>query len=396
MDFIPFALPSIGDEEINEVIHTLRSNWITTGPKTKLFEKQFAEFIGVEYAIATNSGTAAMHLALESIGIKKDDCVITTPFTFTATAETIRYLGADPLFVDIDPKTFNIDPQHIRNLLESSKIDVSKVKAILPVHFAGQACDMDSILSLATDYDLKVIEDAAHALPTTYEGNFIGSMGDLTCFSFYATKTITTGEGGMVVTQNERYAERIKTMRLHGINRDVFNRYQSDQADWYYEVIAPGFKYNLPDIAAAIGIHQLKKANKFRKQREKIARQYNDAFQDLDEIEIPYIKNPQDLHSWHLYVIKIKLDLIKIERSQFIEELKNLGIGTSVHFIPLHMQPYYKNRYKFKDTDFPNSFITYKQIISLPIYPKMSDSDVKRVCEAIKTIVSNHKKSKMI
>lgn len=394
--FIPFALHTIEQDEIDEVVDTLKSNWITTGPKTKLFEKQFADYIGVKHAISVNSCTAALHLALEAINIQEKDLVITTPFTFTATAETIRYLNAEPLFIDIDQKTFNMDAYRVEEFLQKSNIDLNKIKAILPVHYGGQACDMDAIIRVAKKYNLKVIDDAAHALPTTYKGQKIGTIGDLTCFSFYATKTITTGEGGMVVSNDDNIIERIRTMRLHGINRDVFNRYNSDKAEWYYEVVAPGFKYNLTDIASAIGLHQLKKVERFQKEREKIALMYNEAFQNLVEIEIPYIQHPENKHAWHLYVIKINLEKLMIDRSEFINQLKKAGIGTSVHFIPLHMQPYYRQRYGFKPTDFPVTYSVYNQVLSLPIYPKMTENDVKRVVTVVKNVIQKNKKIKNI
>jgi len=388
MEFLPFALPSIDQDEINEVIDTLKSNWITTGPKAKQFEKDFSDFIGVENAIAVNSCTAALHLALDAIGIKAGDKIITTPFTFTASAEVIRYLGADPVFVDIDPGTFNIDVHKLNDVIKSQK----SVKAIIPVHFAGQACDMDPIIQIAQKSNLKIIEDAAHALPTTYNGKNVGILGDIACFSFYATKTITTGEGGMLVTNNSEYASRVKTMRLHGISRDVFNRYTSSEADWYYEVVEPGFKYNMPDIAAAIGIHQLKKVNTFYKKRKEIAETYNEAFLKFPELEIPFVKNPMDTHSWHLYVLKLRSDKLKIGRDEFLKMMKEMGIGTSVHFIPLHIQPYYRDKYGFSANDYPVAYDVFKNIFSLPIYPKMSKEDIHRVIETVTTIISRYKK----
>jgi len=391
MEFLPFALPSIDQDEIDEVIDTLKSNWITTGPKAKKFEKDFSEIVGVEHALSVNSCTAALHLALDAIGVGAGDKVITTPFTFTASAEVIRYLGADPLFVDIDAGTFNIDTEKLEGVLESEK-DRAAIKAILPVHFGGQACDMDQIQKLANKYNLKIIEDAAHALPTTYNGKMIGTLGDIACFSFYATKTITTGEGGMLVTNNSDYASRVKTMRLHGISRDVFNRYTSSDADWYYEVIEPGFKYNMPDIAAAIGIHQLKKVYQFYKMRKEIAEIYNSEFSRIEELEIPYVKNEQDTHSWHLYVLKLRLEKLAISRDEFLVKLKEEGIGTSVHFIPLHIQPYYKEKYGYKPDDYAVSYSVFKQIFSLPIYPRMTKHDVNRVVDAVKKIVIQNKK----
>ncbi len=392
MEFLPFALPSIEQDEINEVVDTLRSNWITTGPKTKKFEDDFSKLIGVKHAIAVNSCTAALHLGLEAVGIKEGDMAITSPFTFTASGETIRYLGADPLFADIDEKTFNIDSEKIKQIFENQNFDTSKIKAIIPVHFGGQACDMTAIIEIAKKYNLKIIEDAAHTLPTTHNGKLIGSFGDITCFSFYATKTITTGEGGMLVTNNDDYASRARTMRLHGINRDVFNRYITEDSDWYYEIIAPGFKYNMPDIAAAIGIHQLKKIYKFHSMRQKIAELYNNSFKNIEELEIPFIENLSDLHSWHLYVIKLKLELLKIDRSEFIKQLKLKGIGTSVHFIPLHIQPFYRKRYNFKPNDFPIAYNVFNKVCSLPIYPKMNEEDINRVINVVKEVILKNKK----
>lgn len=395
--FLPFSLPLIEEEEIAEVVDALKSNWITTGPKTKRFEKQFAEYIGCKHAIAVNSCTAALHLALEAIGIKEGDEIITTPMTFAATAEVIRYFKAKPVFVDIDPVTMNIDPCKIEELLSSyNNRQVSLPKAIIPVHFAGHPCDMDSIADIATRYDLKVIEDAAHALPAHNKGRTIGTISDITCFSFYATKSITTGEGGMITTDNDEWADRMRIMSLHGISKDAWKRYTSE-GNWFYEIIAPGYKYNMTDIAAAIGITQLKKSDKMWERRRKIACMYNEAFQTIREIEVPTLTKAEGgqamtQHSWHLYVIKLKPEYLSIDRNVFIEELKERGIGTSVHFIPLHIHPYYRDTYGYKPEDFPVAFETYKNIISLPIYPRMSDSDVERVIKAVQDIVSVYRK----
>lgn len=386
-DYLPFALPSIDEAEIDEVVETLRSGWLTTGNKTKRFEKEFSHFVHVNHALAVNSATAGLHLALEAIGIGPGDKVITTPYTFTATAEVVRYLGADPVFTDIDPLTFNISPVE---LTKSSK-SLKGVKAILPVHFAGQACDMGAISEYARHNGLKVIEDAAHSLPTTYGGKLIGGLSDITVFSFYVTKTICTGEGGMITTNNEDLAKRMSVMRLHGISNDVFDRYTSNKPKWYYEVIAPGYKYNMTDIAASIGIHQLKKANNFQKRRNWIATQYNEAFPDLP-LKIPYIALPDDIHSWHLYVIQLEFESLNITRDRFIELMSEEGVGTSVHFIPLHIQPYWRDRYNLKPEDFPVAYDVYKRAVSLPIYPKMTDDDVERVIKAVRKILLNHSK----
>jgi len=379
--FLPFALPLIGEDEIFEVVETLRSGWLTTGPKTAQFEKDFCKFIGVDHALAVNSATSGLHLALEAVGVGRGDKVITTPYTFTATAEVIRYLGADPILVDIDPKTFNIDPEKIRKI--AKKYD--NIKAIMPVHFAGQSCEMDAIREIATEYNWKIVEDAAHALPTTWQGEMVGTLSDITVYSFYVTKTIATGEGGMVVSNNEDYIKRMKVMRLHGISKDVFDRYTSNKPSWFYEVIEPGYKYNMTDIAASLGIHQLKQAWAFQQRREWIAMQYNAAFSGL-ALCIPHVSYPDDTHSWHLYVIQLKLDFLNINRDTFIELMAKEGIGTSVHFIPLHLHPYWRDRYGYNDEDFPVALKVFNQAVSLPIYPKMTDNDVERVIQAVKKV----------
>jgi dTDP-4-amino-4,6-dideoxygalactose transaminase len=377
---IPFALPDISDDEINEVVNCLRSGWLTTGPLTKKFEEQFAEYLGVRHALAVNSGTAGLHLALEASGIKQGDKVATSVYTFTATAEVIRYLQADPIFVDIDPKTLNIDPDQLLD-----KIDAS-TKAIIPVHIAGQACDMQAITQIAADHDLSIIEDAAHAIPAEYNHNAIGTIGDATVFSFYVTKTIATGEGGMVVTDSDQMAERIRVMRLHGINRDIWDRYRSSKPNWYYEVIEPGYKYNMPDIMAAIGIHQLRKAERFRQRREAIARRYNEAFQHLP-ITLPRASESSNVHAWHLFIIQLDNDQAKVSRDEFIEKMATLGIGTSVHFIPLHYHPYWKNRYNLFSDEYPVATKCYRSVVSLPIYSKMTDEEVERVVLAVRSIL---------
>jgi len=381
-NFLPFALPDTGEEEIAEVVDSIRTGWLTTGPKTKRFEQDFVSFIGggIE-AIAVNSATAGLHIALEAAGIGPDDKVITTPYTFTATAEVVRYLGADPVFVDIDPSTFNIDPRKIEAMISE------KTKAIVPVHFAGLACDITSILAIAKKFGLKVIEDAAHALPTTCNKRLVGSLDtDATVFSFYATKTIATGEGGMVVTHNAEMAKRCRVMRLHGISRDAFDRYTSTKPSWHYEVVAPGFKYNMTDIAASLGIHQLKKAWAFQIKRSEMAARYDEAFKDLPLILPP--KAPSgDVHAWHLYVIRL-IDDVKISRDRFIELMAEKGIGCSVHFIPLHLHPYWRDRYNLKPDDFPHALHAYERAVSLPLYTKMTNADQDRVISAVREILA--------
>lgn len=380
-NFLPFALPDIGEEEISEVVTALRSGWVTTGPKTKQFEADFSAYLGGGLeSISVNSATAGLHLALEACGIKEGDEVITTPYTFTATAEVIRYLGAHPVFVDINPDTFNIDVTKIEQKI------TKKTKAIMPVHFAGLSCEMDEIIAIAKKHNLKVIEDAAHSLPTYYRKKLIGTLdSDVTVFSFYATKTITTGEGGMVVTRNPEIAARCKTMRLHGINRDAFDRYTSTKPSWHYEVVAPGFKYNLTDIASSIGIHQLKKANKFQEIRQNMAMKYMEAFKDLPLI-MPPSAQPGDLHAWHLFVMRLGDD-VKISRDDFIKEMTAQGIGCSVHFIPLHLQPYWKETYKLSPEDFPNALKNFNRAVSLPLYTKMTAEDQDRVIATVKKVL---------
>lgn len=378
--FLPFALPDIGEEEIAEVVDSLRSGWLTTGPKTKRFEEEFAAFIGSKCeAVAVNSATAGLHLALEAVGVGPGDEVITTPYTFTATAEVIRYLGADPVFVDIVHETYNIDPWKIEAAI------TPRTKAIIPVHFAGLPCDMEEILEIAQRYGLKVIEDAAHALPSLYKGMLIGALkSDATVYSFYATKTITTGEGGMVVTQDPDIAQRCKVMRLHGISRDAFDRYVSTKPSWFYEVVAPGYKYNMTDMAASLGIHQLRKAKGFQQRREEMADRYNEAFCDLPVVLPP--KAPAgDSHAWHLYVLRLHSEA-NVKRDRFIELMAEKGVGCSVHFIPLHMHPYWRERYGLKPSDFQNAFEIYKSAVSLPLYTKMTNDDQDRVIACVKEI----------
>lgn len=379
--FIPFARPDIGEDEIAEVVECMRSGWITTGPKTRQFEHEFESFLGngVE-AIAVNSATSGLHLALEAIGIVPGDEVITTTHTFTATAEVIRYLGADPVFVDIDESTLCIDPVSIEKSI------TPRTKAILPVHFAGLSADMSSIHSLAAKHGLRVIEDAAHAFPTTFNGEIIGALNsDVAVFSFYANKTITTGEGGMLVTRDPDISRRARLMRLHGINRDAFDRFTSKVPSWYYEIVAPGFKYNMTDIAASMGIHQLRKADRFQARREQIAKKYDEAFNDLPII-LPPKPAAGDRHSWHLYVIRLG-DSVAIERDRFVERMFELGIGCSVHYIPLHLHPYWRDTYKLRPEMFPVSQHIYERTLSLPMYSAMTDAEVARVIYSVKQVL---------
>ena len=389
-NFIPFALPDIGEEEIQAVIETLRSGWITTGPRTKEFEREFASFVGGDiHALAVNSGTAGLHLALEAIGIGPGDEVITTTHTFTATAEVIRYLGAHPVFVDIDPQTLCIDPKEIEAAITRS------TKAIIPVHFGGMCCDMDAIIAIARQRNLKVIEDAAHALPAAWKGRLVGSLDtDVTVFSFYATKTLATGEGGMIVTHDLEIAKRAAVMRLHGISRDAFDRYSSPKPAWRYEVVAPGFKYNLTDVASAIGIEQLKKTRNFHARRLALAARYDEALRDLPMI-LPPRTSDRSAHAWHLYVIQL-LDSAEISRDVFIDEMAAAGVGTSVHFIPLHFHPYWRDTYGLRPEQFPHASQAFKRIVSLPLYTRMADTDQDRVIRAIRLILDRSRRSLVV
>jgi len=384
LPFLPFALPEIGEEEIAEVVDTLRSGWVTTGPKAKRFEEDFVEFLGdaALQALAVNSATAGLHLALEALGIGPGDEVITTTHTFTATAEVARYLGADVVLVDIDPGTLCIDPKLVEAAI------TPRTKAILPVHYAGLAADMPALLAIARQHGLKVVEDAAHALPTTCGGRLIGTLeSDVTVFSFYANKTITTGEGGMVVTRDAALAQRMRTMRLHGMSRDAFDRFTAKVPSWYYEIVAPGFKYNLTDIAAALGIHQLRRAHTFHRRRAELAALYDAGLAGLPVITPPWPAMDGDIHAWHLYVLQLG-DAATIERDVLIERLFAAGIGCSVHYIPLHLQPYWRDRYALRAEQFPNSERAYRRMLSLPLYTRMTDADVRRVVDAVRAALS--------
>jgi dTDP-4-amino-4,6-dideoxygalactose transaminase len=380
--FLPFSPPLIGEEEISEVVDTLKSDWITTGPKVKRFENDLLAYVGCEAALATSSATDAMLVGLAALGVKEGDEVITTPMTFCSTAHVIEHLGAKPVFVDVTRDTLTIDPDRI-----AEKI-TPRTKAILPVHIYGHPCDMDPILDLAREHQIPVLEDAAHAFTASYKGRKIGTLGDLTAFSFYATKNITTGEGGMLVGSAELIDE-ARLWSLHGMSRDAWTRY-AEEGSWYYEVIRPGFKCNMTDIQAALGIHQLKKIDAFQKVRRKIAETYNEAFADLEEITIP-IESPQVRSAWHLYAIRLNLERLTIDRSQFIEELKQRNIGASVHFIPLHIQPYYRDKYGYAPDDFPIAQEEYQKLISLPINLRLSEGDLTDVIEAVRDVIDAYR-----
>jgi dTDP-4-amino-4,6-dideoxygalactose transaminase len=410
--FLPFALPDVDNTELEQIQEALTSGWVTTGPKTRQFEADFAAVVGAKHAIAVNSCTAAMHLALEAVGLQRGDEVITTPYTFAATAEVVRYFDACPVLVDVSADDLNIDPDRIEAAI------TPRTKAIIPVHIAGLPVDLDAIAAIAAKYNLTIIEDAAHAFPTKYKERMIGSgLGNgqqsivnshwsirngqhntqhatrntqhATCFSFYATKTITTGEGGMICTDDDAIADRCRIMALHGISRDAWKRYTAE-GTWYYEIIAPGYKYNLTDIAAAMGLAQLAKAERMWRRRCAIAQMYNRAFSQLPELQIPH-DNPAHQHAWHLYMLRLQLEQLTIDRSQFIEELKCRNIGASVHFIPLHVHPYYRTTYDYHPEDFPVAYHEYQREISLPIYSKMSDGDIQDVITAVSDLVEAYR-----
>jgi dTDP-4-amino-4,6-dideoxygalactose transaminase len=483
---IPFYKPSIGEDEIAEVVDTLRSGWLTTGPKVKQFERAFAEYLGQRHAVAVNSCTAALHLALEAIGLKASQGVVVPTMTFAATAEVVRYFGARPILADCRIEDFNLDVLDAERRIQEALRQGIEVKAIVPMHYGGQIGDMAGVAALARRHKLKIIEDAAHCCPAFYRGKAestnkakaeglrdtgtqglwdpraggqrragsvgkqpgemkgrfhgpgkaemgrgglraegaaggtaeyakyaeglkgptlnsqlstlsyaangwkpVGSAADISCYSFYANKTITTGEGGMACTENDEYADRMRIMSLHGISRDAWKRY-TGEGTWYYEIIAPGFKYNLTDIAAAIGLHQVRKANAFHARRTELALQYARSLREVEEVIVPRVQ-PDRIHSWHLYSIRLRVDRLRIDRAQFIAELKQRGIGTSVHWLPLHMHPYYRETYGYRPEDFPAAAALYPQLVTLPLYPDMSEDDVRRVGEAIKQIVKAHK-----
>jgi dTDP-4-amino-4,6-dideoxygalactose transaminase/lipopolysaccharide/colanic/teichoic acid biosynthesis glycosyltransferase len=395
-ELLPFSRPSIGEEEIAEVVDTLRSDWITTGPKVRRFEQEFAAAVGAPAALGLSSCTAALHLALVSQGIGPGDLVITTPMTFCATVHAIEQAGARPIFADVEPATLNIDAacvgEAVEKLVEQGQGNA--LKAILPVHLYGHPCQMATLLDVAQQFHLTVIEDAAHALTASCEGRPIGSQPALravpllTCFSFYATKSLTTGEGGML-TGSVKAVEEARLWSLHGMSHSAWNRYGAE-GSWYYEVDRPGFKYNMTDLQASIGIHQLRKQSRFHSRRAEIARRYNEAFSEFDCFQIPANLTHVD-HAWHLYVLRLHLERLNIPRNRFIEELAARNISSSVHFIPVHLHPYYREKYSYKPRDFPVACREYRRIISLPLYPGMEDQDVEDVIDAVVRIARMHR-----
>lgn len=389
--FLPFSPPLIGEDEINEVIDTLRSDWITTGPKVKRFEEEFAKFVHAPDALALNSGTAALHLALLALGIGPGDAVITSPLTFCSAVHVIEHVGATPILSDVEPDTLNLDPEGVRRQIERAE---GRVKAIMPVHLYGHPCERDALLKIAAEYHLAVIEDAAHSLPAYYKGRPIGSLSAtdsvpvMTCFSFYATKNLTTAEGGML-TGSKSLLDRARQWSLHGMSRDAWKRYGANGA-WAYDVICPGYKYNMTDIQAALGLQQLRKLNESHAKRCAIVQRYNSAFESREDLELP-VERADTQHAWHLYVIRLNLDRTQISRDQFINEMRDRNIGCSVHFIPVHLLQYYREKYGFKPEQFPNAFHAFQRMVSLPLSPRMSQQDVEDVVEAVTEILDAHK-----
>jgi dTDP-4-amino-4,6-dideoxygalactose transaminase len=379
---VPFALPDIGREEIEAVSEAMLSGWLTSGPRAAAFEQEFADFLGGDvHAVALNSATAGLHLALEALGVGPGDEVIVPTWTFTATAEVVRYLGAHPIIVDVDPVTLNID-------LDCAGAAITpRTKVIMPVHFAGLAVDRKGVDKLADSHGLNVVEDAAHAFPTLSAGDLVGKgTSDAVVFSFYATKTMTTGEGGMVVTPDPQIAARIRTMRLHGISHDVYDRYRSTVPSWRYEVVAPGYKYNLTDPAAAMGRVQLRRSLEMRDKRASIAARYDEAFSGLP-LQLPAQAVGGDTHAWHLYVIRLTDDA-NVDRDTFIEDMAKAGVGCSVHFIPLHMHPYWRAQCQLDDTQFPVATAEFANVVSLPIFSSMTGAQIDKVIETVCRVLS--------
>lgn len=393
---VPFFRPHLGDREIEAVTSCLRSGWLTTGGVTRSFEEEFAAFVGARHAVALNSCTAALHLALEAIGLRRGELVLVPTMTFAATAEVVRYFDAIPVFVDCDPRTLCIDPAKAASTLEriaqgvpvgGLKPPYGRTRAIIPVHYGGQMVEIHALRAIAEQHGLALVEDAAHTLPAfsrrdaSSPWEAVGTTGDITCFSFYANKCITTGEGGMAVTDDTALAERMRVMSLHGMSKDAWRRYTS-QGSWYYEIVAPGFKYNLTDIASAIGRVQLDRANELWGERQRVVTLYRAALERVPGLELP-VELPDRRHSWHLFSIKLDLQIWKQGRDAFIEALKVRGIATSVHWMPLHMHPYYRETYRLEPDEFPVAASLWPRLVSLPLYPSMTDDDVSFVAEAI-------------
>lgn len=381
---IPFAQPDIGDEEIAAVVDTLRSGWLSVGPKVVAFEERFAAAVGAPHAIGVSSATAGLHLGLNALGIGPGDEVLVPTLTFTATAATVLHVGARPRLVDCDPDTLNIDPE------DAARKWTPRTKLLVPVHFAGHPCDMDALQALAASHATPVMEDAAHALPAAYRGRRIGTHGRLTVFSFYATKNLATGEGGMVTTADAELADRIRQRRLHGMTRDAWKRY-SDTGTWRYDVAYPGFKYNMTDINAALGLVQLRRLPAMQAQRRRVVARYQEMLGDIEALQLPSTR-PEVEHAWHLFVVRLHLDRLRIGRDAVISELNAAGIGTSVHFIPLHEFSYYRDHCGADAAQLPVAAREWQRMISLPLYPTLSDAAVARVADTLRAILRRHRR----
>jgi dTDP-4-amino-4,6-dideoxygalactose transaminase len=385
---IPFARPSIGEAERRAALRVLDSGWLTTGPEAAALEEELAELVAAPYAKAVSSATAGLHLALEAMGVAAGDRVAMSPYTFTSTAEVVRYLGADPLFCDIEEESCNLDPDALEKTLDEAESRGERVAAVIPVHVGGYPCAMERITEICRRHEAWLLEDAAHALPVRTGHGYLGTIGDAGVYSFYATKPLTTGEGGMVVTRHAALAERIEVMRLHGIDRDVWDRYRTVGAEWRYDVVAPGFKYNMPDLLAAVGRAQLQRLFEMTERRREIARRYRDGLGTRDYLTLPP-DTPE--HSWHLFILGLKTERLAIDRDSFVAELAHRGIGTSVHYIPLHTMTYYRTRYGHRPDDFPRALERYRSSLSLPLYPDMQDGDVQAIIEAVLEIGDAHR-----
>ncbi|MBN1565639.1 MAG: DegT/DnrJ/EryC1/StrS aminotransferase family protein [Anaerolineae bacterium] len=381
-EFLPFSPPSLTELEVDAVVDTLRSNWITTGPKTKRFEQEFADFLGVPVALALNSCTAGLHLALAALDMGPGDEVITTPITFAASVNVIEHVGATPVLADVEPDTLNISPQAVEAAI------TPRTRALMPVHYTGHPVDMQPLLELARLHNLRIIEDAAHAFPAAYNGQKIGGIGDFTAFSFYATKNLTTGEGGML-TGDPDLLDRARILSLHGMSKDAWKRYDHN-GSWYYEIVEPGYKYNMTDIQAALGLVQLARIETLQQRRREVVAAYNAAFGALAEAECPVTRSNVD-HAYHLYPLRLNLEKLSLDRAQFINELRERNIGSSVHFIPIHSHPYYQHKYAWQPNDFPVAWREYQRLVSLPLHPGLTDDDVQAVINAVVDIVERFK-----
>lgn len=377
---VPFHAAAVGEEEANAAAEVIRSGWLTMGPQTFEFERKFAQYVGAPHAIAVSSCTAGLHLALEAAGIQRGDEVLVPTTTFTATGEVVCYLDAKPVLVDIDPETMNLDPT------DAERRITPRTRAIIPVHLAGLPCEMDAVHALAARHSLRVIEDAAHALPSSYHGTPVGALSEITAFSFYATKTLTTGEGGMITTTDEKLAERMRIMRLHGIERDAWKRYSKD-GSWFYQVLEAGFKYNMTDIEAAIGLVQLGKCDELCAARQAIAERYHAGFGDISGLQLPPSR-VDCKSSWHLYILRLRAERLSIDRDRFVTELNRRGIGTSVHFIPLHLHPFYQKQFGYRPGDLPAAEAEYRRAFSLPIYPGMTEAEIKAVIMIVSEVAT--------